>query len=101
MGLSHPALRSAECHRTSGWLGVSWSTLSALVSPGLIAGWSCSRISAPATVLAQDRSAVTCSLIEPRRAPTLVHHQVSRVLRLVLQRVYRHVWVVRHPRSHQ
>ena len=62
MGLSHPALRSVECHRTSGWLWVSWSMLSALVSPGLIAGWSCSRISAPATVLAQDRSAVTCSL---------------------------------------
>ena len=62
MGLSHPALRSAECHRTSGWLGVSWSTLSALVSPGLIAGWSCSRTSALAIVLAEDRSAVTCSL---------------------------------------
>ena len=62
MGLSHPALRSAECHRTSGWLGVSWSTLSALVSLGLIAGWSCSRICAPVIVLAQDRSAVTCSL---------------------------------------
>ena len=62
MGLSHSALRSVECHRTSGWLWVSWSTLSALVSPGLIAGWSCSRISAPAAVLAQDRSAVTCSL---------------------------------------
>ena len=39
--------------------------------------------------------------LEPRRAPALVHHQVSRVLRLVLQRVYCHVWVVRHPRSHQ
>ena len=39
--------------------------------------------------------------LEPRQAPTLVHHQVSRVLWLVLQRVYRHVWVVRHPRSHQ
>ena len=62
MGLSQPALRFANCHRTSGWLGVSWSTLSALVSQGLIAGWSCSRISAPAIVLAQDRSAVTCSL---------------------------------------
>ena len=24
-GLSHPALRSVECHRTSGWLWVSWS----------------------------------------------------------------------------
>ena len=59
MGLSQPALRSAECHRTSGWLGVSWSTLSALLLLGLIAGWSCSRISAPAIVLAQDRIAVT------------------------------------------
>ena len=39
--------------------------------------------------------------LEPRRAPALVPHQVSRVLRLVLQRVYPHVWVVRHPRSHQ
>ena len=39
--------------------------------------------------------------LEPRRAPALVYHQVFRVLRLVLQRVYRHVWVVRHPRSHQ
>ena len=75
-------------------------TLSALVSPGLIAGWSCSRISAPATVLAQDRSAVTCSLSHAG-APALVYHQVSCVLRTVLQRVHRHVWVVRHPRSHQ
>ena len=39
--------------------------------------------------------------LEPRRAPALVHHQVSLVLRLVLQRVHRHVWVVRHPRRHQ
>ena len=62
MGRSHPGLRSAECHRTSGWLGVRWSTLSALVLPGRIAGWLCSRISAPAIVLAQERSAVTCYL---------------------------------------
>ena len=40
-------------------------------------------------------------LPEPRRASPLVHHQVSRVFRLVLQRVHRHVWVVRHLRSHQ
>ena len=39
--------------------------------------------------------------LEPRRAPALVHRQVPRVLRLVLQRVHRHVWVVRHPRSYQ
>ena len=39
--------------------------------------------------------------LEPRRASALVHHQVSRVLRLVLQRVHCHVWVVRHPRSYQ
>ena len=39
--------------------------------------------------------------LDPRRAPALVHHQVPRVLRLVLQRVHRHVWVVRHPRSYQ
>ena len=39
--------------------------------------------------------------LEPRRASVLVHHQVSRVLRLVLQRVHCHVWVVRHPRSYQ
>ena len=51
VGLSRPALRSADCHRTSGWLGVSWSTLSAPVSPGLIAGWTCSRISALASCL--------------------------------------------------
>ena len=38
---------------------------------------------------------------EPRRASALVHHQVSRVLRLVLQRVHCHVWVVRHLRSYQ
>ena len=35
------------------------------------------------------------------RASALVHHQVSRVFRLVLQRVHRHVWVVQHLRSHQ
>ena len=45
-----------------GVAGVSLSTLSALVSPGRTAGWSCIRTSAPAIVLAQDRSAVTCSL---------------------------------------
>ena len=39
--------------------------------------------------------------LEPRRASALVHYQVSRVLRLVLQRVHCHVWVVRHPRSYQ
>ena len=39
--------------------------------------------------------------LEPRRASALVHHQVSRVLRLVLQHVLCHVWVVRHPRSYQ
>ena len=40
-------------------------------------------------------------LCDPRRASALVHHQVSHVLRLVLQRVHRHVWVVRHPHSYQ
>ena len=39
--------------------------------------------------------------LEPRRASALVHHQVSRVLRLVLQRVHCHVWVVRHLHSYQ
>ena len=39
--------------------------------------------------------------LEPRRASVLVHHQVSRVLRLVLKRVHCHEWVVRHPRSYQ
>ena len=40
-------------------------------------------------------------LAEPRGASVLVHHQVSRVIRLVLQGVHGHVWVVRHLRSHQ
>ena len=40
-------------------------------------------------------------LPEPRRASALVQYQVSRVFRLVLQRVHRHVWVVWHLRSHQ
>ena len=40
-------------------------------------------------------------LPEPRRAYALVYHQVSRVLRLVLQCVHCHVWVVRHPRDYQ
>ena len=39
--------------------------------------------------------------LEPRRASALVHHQVSRVLRLVLQRVHCHVWVVREARIYQ
>ena len=39
--------------------------------------------------------------LEPRRASALVHHQVSRVLWLVLQRVHCHVWVVRHLRNYQ
>ena len=55
-------LRSGECHRTSGWLGVSWSMLSALVLPGRTSGWSCSRTSAPAIMPAVDQSGVTCSL---------------------------------------
>ena len=38
VALSHPALRAAECHRTSGWLGARWSTLRANVSFGRIAG---------------------------------------------------------------
>ena len=38
---------------------------------------------------------------EPRQASALVYHQVSRVLRLVLQRVHCHVWVVRHLRNYQ
>ena len=38
---------------------------------------------------------------EPRRASALVHHQVSRVSRLVLQRVHRHVWGMWHLCSHQ
>ena len=100
MGLSHPALRSAECHRTSGWLGVSGSTLSALVSPG-----------ADRWVVVQpdfrsgDRAwrGPKCRhmFLEARQASALVHHQVSCVLRLVLQRVHCHVWVVRHPRSYE
>ena len=40
-------------------------------------------------------------LPEPRRASALVHHQVSRVSGLVLQRVHRHVWVMWHLRIHQ
>ena len=38
---------------------------------------------------------------EPYRAPALVYHGVSRVLRLVLQRVHCHVRVVRHLRGYQ
>ena len=45
-----------------GWPGVNWSTFSARVSLGPIAGCSWSRISVPAIVLAQDRRAVMCSL---------------------------------------
>ena len=40
-------------------------------------------------------------LPDPRRVSAPVHHQVSHVLRLVLQRVHRHVWVVRYPCSYQ
>ena len=39
--------------------------------------------------------------LEPRQASPLVHHQGSRVLRLVLQRVHCHGWVVRHPHRYQ
>ena len=39
--------------------------------------------------------------LEPRRASALVHHQVSRVFRLVLQRVHCLMWVVQHPRSYR
>ena len=38
---------------------------------------------------------------EPRQASALVHHEVSRVRRLVLQGVHCHLWVVRHLRSYQ
>ena len=38
---------------------------------------------------------------EPRRASALEHHEVSRVFRLVIQCVHRHVWLVRHVRSYQ
>ena len=40
-------------------------------------------------------------LPEPRRACALLDHQVSRLLRLVLQRVHCHVWVVRHFGNYQ
>ena len=40
-------------------------------------------------------------LPEPGQASALVHHQVSRVTRPVLQRVHRHVWAVWHFCSHQ
>ena len=38
---------------------------------------------------------------EPTRNSALVHHQVSRVLWLVLRGIHCHVWVVRHLRSYQ
>ena len=38
---------------------------------------------------------------EPQLAPALVYHQVSGVLRLVIQCVQCHVWVVRHLCSYQ
>ena len=38
---------------------------------------------------------------EQRQASALVYHQVSRVLRLVLQRLHCHVWVLRHLRNYQ
>ena len=38
---------------------------------------------------------------EPRQASALVSHHVSCVLRLVLQRVHCHVWVVRHLCNYQ
>ena len=60
--LSQPALRAAECQLGSGWPGVNWSTLTARMSSERIAGWSWNGNSAPVTVIAQDRSAVTCSL---------------------------------------
>ena len=39
--------------------------------------------------------------LESLRASALVYCQVSRVIRLVLQRVHCHVWVVRHLRNYQ
>ena len=50
---------------------------------------------------ARPREELPYVLPEPRRAFALVHHQVSRVCRLVLQRVHGHVRVVWHLRSHQ
>ena len=38
VGLSHSALRAAQCHRTSGCLGASWSTLRANLSFGRATG---------------------------------------------------------------
>ena len=50
---------------------------------------------------ARPRPELRYELPEPRRASALVHHQVSPVSRLVLQRVHRHVWVVWHLGSGQ
>ena len=65
-GAEPPRVEVGGVPQDVGVARVSWFTLSALVSPGLIAGWSCSRISAPAIVVAQDRTAVTCSLSHAR-----------------------------------
>ena len=61
-GAERPRVEVGGVLPDSGWLEVSWSTLSALVSPRRTAGWSCSPTSAPAIVVAQDQSAVTFSL---------------------------------------
>ena len=99
MGLSQPVLRAAECLLTSGWLGVNWSTFSAAVLPERIAGWFLE-----SNLSSSDRARPGPEhryvFPEPRRASALVYHQVSRVFRLILQRVHRHVRVVWHLCSH-
>ena len=98
VGLNHPALRSAKCHRTPGG-----GQLVHVQRPGVIAA-DCPVV-VESDLSSGDRARPQPErryvLPEPRRASVLVHHQVSRVFRLVLRRVHRQMWVVWHLRSHQ
>ena len=79
--------------------GVSWSTF----SPGVLGADSqvVLELDLSSGDRARPRPERRYVLPEQRRASALVYHQVSSVSRLVLQRLHRHVWVVRHLRSHQ
>ena len=100
MGLSHPALRAAECHLTSGWPGVNL----ARAQCQSVLGVGCQLV-VESDFSSSDRacpgSERTQLVPELRWASALVHHQVRSVFWLVSERVHRHVLIVWHCRSHQ
>ena len=92
-----------EVGRVPSDVGVAGGQLVHIQRPGAI-GADCQVVvesDLSSVYLARPGPERSYALPESRQASALVHHQVSRVFRLVLQRLHRHVWVVWHLRGHE